>query len=161
MHRYVLQPPVGEPRTVEVRDEEIRVGEERLRAHVVPRGAGHVRLYLEGRVVDCHFARAERTLYVWLEGRTWEFRLADHAASFGPAASAPADHVASPMPGTVRKILVAVGDHVEADARVVIMESMKMEVSLVAPRAGRVAEVACAEGALVDLGQVLVRLEAE
>lgn len=158
MHRYHLQPVVGDLRAVEVRDGRIRVGDEDLRVHSMTRGPGHVRLYVDGRVMDCHFARVERTLHVWLEGRVWQFRLAEGAAAFSEAAGTPADHVVSPMPGTVRKILVAVGDEVEADARVIVLESMKMEVSLTSPRAGRVAEISCAEGDLVDLGQVLLRL---
>lgn len=159
MHRYHLQPGTGDTRSVEVREDRIRVGEEDVRLHAVPRGPGHVRLHVEGRVVDCHFARAERTLHVWLDGRAWQFRLAEGGAAFGGAEAEPADHVASPMPGTVRKVLVAVGDQVEADARVIVMESMKMEVSLTSPRAGRVAEIPCTEGELVGVGQVLLRLE--
>jgi biotin carboxyl carrier protein len=38
------------------------------------------------------------------------------------------------------------------------MESMKMELTLSAPKAGRVAELRCAEGDLVELGAVLARL---
>lgn len=159
MHRYHLQPTPGDLRAVELREDRVRVGEEDLRVQAVSRGPGHLRLHVDGRVTDCHFARVERTLHVWLDGRVWHFQIAEGAAAVAGAGAAPADHVASPMPGTVRKVLVAVGDEVEADARVLVMESMKMEVSLTAPRSGRISEISCAEGDLVDIGQVLLRLE--
>ncbi|HYQ18541.1 MAG TPA: biotin/lipoyl-binding carrier protein [Polyangiaceae bacterium] len=61
--------------------------------------------------------------------------------------------------GTVWKILVKVGDEVAQDQPLVILESMKMEMPVEAPDAGRVASISVAEGASVDEGDVLVTLE--
>ena len=162
MHRIHLQPEGSPARAIEVREVpgglKVLVEDRELRLEALPRGSGHLRLRLPDRTVDCHYARSERTLHLWLEGRSWRFQLVEAAVGFGGGAPAQADHVASPMPGTVRHVLVAAGDSVEADQRVVVLESMKMEVSLTAPRAGRVEEVACAPGDLVAVGAVLVRL---
>ncbi len=62
--------------------------------------------------------------------------------------------------GTVWKILVKPGDEVAADQTLVILESMKMEMPLESPEAGRVVSVATAEGASVDEGDLLLVLEA-
>ncbi|HEY7371099.1 MAG TPA: biotin/lipoyl-containing protein [Polyangia bacterium] len=62
----------------------------------------------------------------------------------------------SPIPGRLIKLLVKTGDAVAAGQTVVVLEAMKMENELTAPRAGRVAEVRCAEGAAVEAGQDLV-----
>jgi acetyl-CoA/propionyl-CoA carboxylase, biotin carboxylase, biotin carboxyl carrier protein len=67
----------------------------------------------------------------------------------------------TPMPATVTRIFVAPGDTVEAGATVLVLEAMKMELPVRAPRAGRVAAVRCAVGDLVQPGRALVELEDE
>jgi biotin carboxyl carrier protein len=67
--------------------------------------------------------------------------------------------VVAPMPGTVTQILVAVGDRVEPGGRLIIMESMKMELVIDAPRGGVVKRISVAEGGLVDRGMRLLEFE--
>jgi biotin carboxyl carrier protein len=62
------------------------------------------------------------------------------------------------MPGRVVKVLVAVGDAVAARQGLVVVEAMKMENELRAPRAGRVSEVRVREGAPVEANTVLIVL---
>lgn len=61
--------------------------------------------------------------------------------------------------GTVWKIEKKMGDAVSAGDVLVILESMKMEMPIEAPEAGKVAEVRCKEGQSVSEGEVLVVLE--
>jgi acetyl-CoA carboxylase biotin carboxyl carrier protein len=61
--------------------------------------------------------------------------------------------------GNVWKIEVAVGDRVEEDQTVVILESMKMEIPVEAEDDGTVKEIRCEEGQAVSEGDVLVVLE--
>jgi acetyl-CoA carboxylase biotin carboxyl carrier protein len=61
--------------------------------------------------------------------------------------------------GNVWKIEVAVGDKVEEDQTVVILESMKMEIPVEAEDEGTVKEIRCEEGQSVSEGDVLVVLE--
>ena len=63
------------------------------------------------------------------------------------------------MPGTVIRVHVAPGDEVEARDPLVVVEAMKMEMPLLAPRAGTVRAVHVAEGETVARGEVLVELE--
>jgi acetyl/propionyl-CoA carboxylase alpha subunit len=70
-----------------------------------------------------------------------------------------ADEIASPMPGKVIRVLVAPGDQVEARAQLVVVEAMKMEMPLTAPRAGTVRAVHAAEGDTVERGAILVELD--
>jgi acetyl-CoA carboxylase biotin carboxyl carrier protein len=70
-----------------------------------------------------------------------------------------ATEVQAHITGTVWKILVKPGDSVAQDQTLVILESMKMEMPVEAPEAGRVASVAVTEGSSVDEGDVLVTLE--
>ena len=61
--------------------------------------------------------------------------------------------------GTVWKIEVSKGDHVDEGDTVVILESMKMEMPVEAEDPGTVTEIRCEEGQSVQEGDVLVVLE--
>jgi len=63
------------------------------------------------------------------------------------------------MPGRVEKELVAPGDAVAARQPLVIVEAMKMENELRAPRAGTVASVRVSDGQSVEANAVLVVIE--
>jgi biotin carboxyl carrier protein len=66
--------------------------------------------------------------------------------------------ILAPMPGRVVRVLVAAGDQVDARQPVVVVEAMKMENELRAPRDGIVAEVLVREGALVEAGALLLTI---
>ncbi len=67
--------------------------------------------------------------------------------------------VTAPMPGKIVKVLVSPGDEVRPRQGVVVVEAMKMENELRAPREGRVASVHVQEGALVEAGRLLIEIE--
>ena len=67
--------------------------------------------------------------------------------------------VAAEIAGNVWKIETRVGAQVEAEEVLLILESMKMEIPVEAPRAGRVAELRVAEGDSIEEGAVLVVLD--
>jgi len=67
--------------------------------------------------------------------------------------------VLSQMAGSVWKIVVKPGDAVEEGQEVVILESMKMEISVLAPASGTVAQLKVQEGDFVNEGDVLLELE--
>jgi pyruvate carboxylase subunit B len=75
-----------------------------------------------------------------------------------PAASTKASAIKAPMPGTVFKVLVKVGDRVAPLQNVVIIEAMKMEIEIKSDRAGTVTAVAIAVGASVQTGQSLISI---
>lgn len=61
--------------------------------------------------------------------------------------------------GTVWKIEVAVGDTVTEGQTLVILESMKMEMPVESPAAGKVTTISTREGASVEEGAVLLELD--
>jgi acetyl-CoA carboxylase biotin carboxyl carrier protein len=67
--------------------------------------------------------------------------------------------IASPMAGTVSRLLVQAGDAVTSGQDVVILESMKMEIAVQADAGGRVTAVKVSTGAFVDEGSILLELE--
>ena len=66
--------------------------------------------------------------------------------------------VRSEIAGSVWKIEVAIGDAVAADDPLVILESMKMEIPLLAPQAGVVREILVVEGEPIAEGDIAVIL---
>lgn len=70
-----------------------------------------------------------------------------------------ATRVKSEIAGSVWKVEVAIGDSVAEDDPLIILESMKMEIPLLAPRAGIVCEILVAEGEPIAEGDVAVILE--
>ena len=66
--------------------------------------------------------------------------------------------ILSPMPGRIVKVLVREGDVVAAQQGLVVVEAMKMENELRAPRAGQVSAVKVVEGMSVEAKAVLVTL---
>jgi biotin carboxyl carrier protein len=67
--------------------------------------------------------------------------------------------LAPPMPATVASVLVAPGQPVARGDVLIMLEAMKMELPITAPRDGRVRSVACRPGELVQPGIALVELE--
>ena len=78
------------------------------------------------------------------------------AAAAAPAGNGEGKPVAAPLPGTVMKINVAVGDQVEADTTLLILEAVKMENEIKAGFAGTVKEISVAQGGVVAAGDTLV-----
>ena len=87
------------------------------------------------------------------EAQEQHVSIKDSTAGFefeGPMASADnADHVPSPMPGQVEKVLVKEGQAVEAGDTLFVVGAMKMEVKTSAPRAGKVGKVEVSVGTRV------------
>ncbi|NQW03732.1 MAG: hypothetical protein HQ485_06860 [Acidobacteria bacterium] len=63
------------------------------------------------------------------------------------------------MPGRILRVLVQPGDEVTHRQGLVVIEAMKMENELVAPKAGTVKDVAVTEGTSVEAGRLLVVIE--
>lgn len=90
------------------------------------------------------------------------------AAAPAPAPAAPAaaaaapvadgERIVSPMPGAIVKVNVAPGDKVTKNQVLLVLEAMKMETDIPAPRDGTVAQVLVAKGASVDTDTPLVIL---
>lgn len=92
--------------------------------------------------------------FLQIDGETYRFRRA-RAAGSGSASSG-AHH--TPMPGKVLAVYVAVGDTVEPDQALVVVEAMKMENAIRAAICGEVTAVRCQAGDIVGPDDVLVEV---
>lgn len=75
-----------------------------------------------------------------------------------PAAGAGTVKVTASVPGKVLKIVASAGQAVKAGDSIVILESMKMEIPVVAPQDGTVASIDTTEGASVENGDTLATM---
>ncbi len=64
------------------------------------------------------------------------------------------------MPGKIVRQLVAAGDRVARGAALLVLEAMKMEHTIVAPRDGQIVQLHYAEGDQVEEGVILIEFEA-
>jgi acetyl-CoA/propionyl-CoA carboxylase biotin carboxyl carrier protein len=80
-------------------------------------------------------------------------------SAHGHVASSTGEMIASPMQGTILKVMVEPGQVVEAGDTICILEAMKMENHIAATQDGKVTEVAVSDGDVVDTGQPLAYIE--
>ena len=97
----------------------------------------------------------------WEESGQLNFSAESESAAAVDEQAIPAGCVAvtSHIPGNIWKITVAAGDVVKDGDPLVILESMKMEVTVVANRPGKVREIRCVEGRPVSAGETLIVIE--
>jgi biotin carboxyl carrier protein len=124
-------------------------------------GSGFLNLLVDGESHDVTVERIKDAFAVTIDG-------ARVIVGFGPTAAAgvaprhgvePVVRLVAPMPGKIVRTLVPAGSHVEAGQGLVVMEAMKMENELRAPRAGTVREVHVQEGQTVETGALLAVVE--
>ena len=133
----------------------IGVADASLVARLVRRDGARVVLDLSERMVSVRVHSADDGLRVLHDGRTYSVALPDRAVEDGDAAGALA-HVTAPLPGKIVKVAVRSGETVARGATLVVLEAMKMELSVDAPREGVVDEITVSEGDQVVEGAVLV-----
>jgi biotin carboxyl carrier protein len=150
----------------------------------IERSNGHYVVEIDGvrHEVDAHKLEADFFSLLW-EGRSYEVSVEARGDSYhvrhgaaeqvvsltdpsrrarelGGAAEGPAN-IVTLMPGKVVRVLARDGDKVEAGQGVVVVEAMKMENELAAPRAGRVRKLVVEPGQSVEAGAVLAVIEDE
>lgn len=99
--------------------------------------------------------------WIFLDGRVYVIDTTGSSDHRGGRAQDDEMALASPMPATVASIHVSQGQSVARGDVLVMLEAMKMELPIRAPRDGRVKAIACARGELVQPGIPLVEFEPE
>ena len=80
------------------------------------------------------------------------------APAAAPVSAASGDAMTSPMPGTILRVLVNIGDEVKENQPLMILEAMKMENEVVANHAGKVAGIHVNPGQVVNAGDALITI---
>lgn len=103
-------------------------------------------------------AVAGESIWIGVDGHAIEFRV-ERVQDRVQSAGRDDDALRPPMSGTVVRIDVHPGSQVEAGDTLVVLEAMKMELPIRAPRPGVVRAVHCVEGQLVQPDILLVELD--
>ena len=118
---------------------------------------GDYLLRRNGEQRRCLVARLGEERWVWIDGRVHHLVVA--SARPGADASHAAGDLLAPMPGQVLKVMIQVGESVRKNQPLLVLEAMKMQYEIVAPRDGVIARVLVPEGAQVQGGAMLVALD--
>lgn len=124
--------------------------------------SGLVSLLVDNESFEALLERGEQDWHVLLAGNLYDVSVVDErskllrsrATSMVPDSGEVA--IRAPMPGLVVALRVELGQAVAAGDNVAILESMKMENEIKAPRAGTVERIDVAAGDSVEQGQILV-----
>ena len=117
---------------------------------------------MDGRSYDARVEDAPGGLVVVIDGYRFEIEVRDprrRMRGSGGRSGEGLQTLVAPMPGKVVRVLLEPGDPVEAGQGVVVVEAMKMQNEIRAPRAGKVLSIAAKEGATVAAGEVLATIE--
>ena len=124
------------------------------------RWEGSVQL-ADGRTARFLAHRDGQQVHVWIAGESYVFTRPAPTTRGRRANQSSSDDIVGPVPGVVIAVNVAADDTVEAGQDLVIIESMKTEQIVKAPRDGTVERVSVQEGDRVDRGMRLVVLVPE
>ncbi|MDJ0520486.1 MAG: hypothetical protein QNJ90_00270 [Planctomycetota bacterium] len=133
-------------------------GERPIAFDVERLGDGVVRVTRDGVRARATVVRDGDTAWVAIDGHTYELRIEEVGGGAAHHAGEE-DFAVSPMTGTLAKVSVEPGQQVEADAELFVVEAMKMEYVVRAPRDVTVAEVRHTVGEQVEQGRVVVTFE--
>jgi biotin carboxyl carrier protein len=117
---------------------------------------------LNGRSIEVKVVDSPDGYYVDLAGQRSVVQVRDPRSLVPPGRRGVGEGrqtINAPMPGKVVRVLVREGDRVEAGDGLVVVEAMKMQNELKAPRSAKVTQVKTAVGATVGMGEMLVVIE--
>ncbi len=117
-------------------------------------------------IIPFYYLLKDDKIELWLNGKTYIIKKLDtkkktiqNISSSQPMTSS--GIIRAPMPGMILKILTETGANVKANVPLVIMESMKMELTITSPLDGIVTDIDCTIGQMVEMQAVLIKLEKE
>jgi len=125
-------------------------------------GTGTFSLLIDHAASEVSVTSRGEEFQVAVGGRTHRLRLLDERAVRRRKSAGTADgarEVRAAMPGKVVAVLVETGATVERGQGLLVIEAMKMENEIAAPRAGIVAEIRVKPGQNVEAGELLARID--
>jgi biotin carboxyl carrier protein len=152
----------GKTARVEVRESGgfylVTVGDQILQLDLVKTGPSEVSVLVDGASHDLSLEKTPLGFAVLVRGDRLLVDLKDavKGAVLGIVTHAGPLKLSAPMPGKIVKVLVSLGDVVEAGRGLLVMEAMKMENELKAARAGTIEDIKVQEGQAVDMGALLL-----
>ena len=120
---------------------------------------GLLELLIDGQRVTAYVSADGAKRWVTVNGQTLVLTKAAAGAKRRGAGQEHASELAAPMPGLVRSVNIAENESVAKGQTLLVLEAMKMEIRIQAPRDGTVKQLLIKQGQTVEREQVLIELE--
>jgi len=120
---------------------------------------GRLDLLMDGKHIIAYVSSDGSKRWATVNGRTFMLTKSSNVKQRSSAGRDHASELAAPMPGQIRSVNVKEGDAVSKGQTLLVLEAMKMEIRIQAPRDGIVKELMVKVGQTVEREQILVKME--
>lgn len=136
----------------------VDIGSKTVDVEIIRAKDGQLELLIDGQRVTAYVSSNNAKHWVTVNGQTFVLTKSTGARRRG-AGQDHASELAAPMPGQVRGVNVGEGDTVTKGRTLLVLEAMKMEIRIQAPRDGIVKKLYVKQGQTVEREQILVEIE--
>lgn len=142
-----------------------KIGDDAFDVEIIRADAerGKLDLLIDGNHVTAYVSSDGAKRWVTVNGRTCLLTKSSGAISYSKSKRGGAGHdhaseLAAPMPGQIRAVNVGAGDAVKKGQTLLVLEAMKMEIRIQAPRDGIVSSISVKVGQTVEREQILIEV---
>jgi biotin carboxyl carrier protein len=135
------------------------VGEQTINVEILQVKDGKLDLLVDGKRVTAYVSSENAKRWVTVNGQTSVLTKSSGARDRGHGHHHAAGELTAPMPGQVKVVNVSEGELVAKGQTLLVVEAMKMEIRIQAPREGKVAKLFVQQGQTVEREQMLIELE--
>ena len=146
--------PAGSDKTYRV-----TIGEQTFVVEILQAKDGKLELLVDGERVTAYISSDSARRWVTIKGQTVVLTKSSGSRRGNRSGPHAAGELTAPMPGQVRAVNVGEGDLVTKGQTLLVLEAMKMEIRVQAPRAGRITKVLVKHGQTVEREQTLIDIE--
>lgn len=142
----------------------VTIGDNSREVQLASASPGEVIMRVDGRAYHAHVAKEGARRWVFVDGQTFVLQLRASGprrrdgTGAGPGAN---DDIRAPMPGQVWAVQAAEGAVVEQGQTILVLEAMKIELRIAAPRRGRLSRLMVRSGQIVERNQLLGQITSE
>jgi biotin carboxyl carrier protein len=136
----------------------VNLGEESFEVQVLQAEKGKLDLLIDGKRVTAYVSSENTRRWVTVNGRTLLFDKVTGRRRSGGGHPHAAGELTAPMPGQVRAVNVKEGEHVTKGQTLLLLEAMKMEIRVQAPRDGVIKKLSVQQGQTVEREQMLIEI---
>jgi biotin carboxyl carrier protein len=135
------------------------MGDQAVNVEILQAKDGRLDLLIDGKRLTAYVSSDKAKRWVTINGHTLVLNKSSGVRSRGHGGHHAAGELTAPMPGQVRAINVSEGEAVTKGQTLLVLEAMKMEIRVHAPRKGTVKRLFVKQGQTVEREQVLIDVE--
>lgn len=134
------------------------IGDKPVSVEILHSENGRLDLLLDGQRVTAYVSTDGAKRWVTIGGQTFALTKSTAGTRRAQHGHHAQDELTAPMPGQVRAVNVAEGESVTKGQTLLVLEAMKMEIRVSAPKDGRVGKLLVQQGQTVEREQVLIEI---